>query len=225
MGGVAVLDPLAGSYVHVPAVSAEFMGRARQLRREVEVEERAHDATVEQLMAPVMARFKRHPNRPLRQLMLNETITRWMAMEPSDYRLSINARLDKGSANLREVRLDAGRMRRLDWEGAEEDLGASEIILTVEGNRARIRGRCLVAFSLHGIARRLQRGADGSTEALLHDLHLATEAVSRGPLKIGAGYRITTDEDGGGWRGRVLSVTRANGLRAPVLSIRTWIER
>jgi hypothetical protein len=224
--GVAVLDRRAVEPdLHAPAVGTEFMGRARQLRQEIEAEDRAHDAIVDRLMAPIRARFKRHPNRPLRQLMLNETIARWMAMEPSDYRLSINARLDKGSAHLREVRLDTGRMKHPDWENAEEGLGASEITLTVESNRARIRGRSLVAFSLHSIARRLERGADDSIEALLHDLYLATEAVSRCPLRVGADYRITTGEDGRGWRGRVLSVTAANGLRTQVLSIRTWLER
>ena len=59
----------------------------------------------------------------------------------------------------------------------------------------------------------LQRGEDGSIEALMHDINLVATAAASGPLA-----------PVGGWRGRVMRLTGGNGLSANVLSIRTWLE-
>lgn len=109
------------------------------------------------------------------------------------------------------------------WTGDEPDLGVTEVVLSVGRNRARVQACCLVTFSLHAIARRLQRAADGSVESLLRDIDLAAQAAS-GELTAGAGYKVTTDAEGGGRRGRALMLRDPSGATQCVLSIRTWIE-
>ena len=76
---------------------------------------------------------------------------------------------------------------------------------------------------MHALARRLQRGADGSTEALVADMALVGEAAS-GDAVVGAGYRVRTAPDGGGWRGWVINMAGRDGVPQAVLSTRTWMS-
>ena len=39
----------------------------------------------------------------------------------------------------------------------------------------------------------------------------------------GDGFKVVTDEEGGGWRGRVVRMSSNNGEPLPVLAIRTWM--
>ena len=58
----------------------------------------------------------------------------------------------------------------------------------------------------------------------MHDINLVAVAVSGEPLAAGAGYRVRTDEDGGGWRGRVINQTGADSVTRNVLAVRTWMD-
>jgi hypothetical protein len=112
-----------------------------------------------------------------------------------------------------------------DWQGGmEPDIGVVVVRMEVDRNAAQLVSRCIVTFSLHAVARRLQRHPDGSIEAVLYDFNLAAQAASGG-LVAGAGYRVRTDGHGGGWRGRVINHTLADGSQRPVLAIRTWLDR
>jgi hypothetical protein len=157
--------------------------------------------------------------------MLVDLIQRWRYMPCRNWRLDLDAKLDKARASLIDHRLVAGVMRRKDdpaWVGIEEDLAVIRVELLVDRNRAHLESHCVATLSLHAIARRLQRAQDGSVEALLHDIALAAEGAC-GELTAGAGYRVTTHEDGGGWRGRVIKQTGADKVERNVLSIRTWL--
>jgi hypothetical protein len=150
----------------------------------------------------------------------------WRFMDCRDWRLSLSAKLDKGRASLIEHRLVAGHMRRKDdfaWRGIEDDIAAIAVQLDVNRNAVHIESRCLATLSLHAIGRRLQRGQDGSMEALLHDINLAVVAAS-GDLLAGAGYRVRTDAHGGGWRGRVIRQTGPDRVERLVLAVRTWLH-
>lgn len=206
-----------------PVVPREFYGRARDIRRQIEREDATYDAAINRLTDPVRARLQRFPHRSLRQETLNAVITGWMNTEPHDWRLSIDGKLDKRRASLRERRISAGRLYRAEWNGGDEpDIGVTEVMLTIDRHIVRVHARCLCTFSLHAVARRLQRGADGSLEALVRDIDLGAQAAC-GTLTPGAGYQIRTDEHhGGGWRGRCVRQRGADGV-ASVLSIRTWL--
>lgn len=211
----------------VPAVGAQWLGLARDLRRRVGVEDVLYDQTVAELIAPLKERLRRYPNRSLRPEMLATLVQSWRFMAPRDWRLDLDAKLDKHRLALVEHRLVAGRMRPLDdpgWIGFEHDVAVIRIELRVNRSTAQLASRCVAAFSLHAVARRLQRGLDGDIAAVLHDMQLVAQAA-RGALVVGAGYRVRTDDHGGGWRGRVIRQSGAgtDGTEQPVLAIRTWL--
>jgi hypothetical protein len=155
--------------------------------------------------------------------MLADIVTGWLNLPCRDWRLSCDARLDAKRASVVEVRLVAGTLQREDWDGSEDDLGIQEMHLDVDRARVSLDGRCLATLSLHAIARRLQRHPDGSIESLLHDIGLIATAA-RGALVAGGGYKIRTEADGGGWRGRAI-VQVDKGQRQTALAVRTWLDR
>jgi len=96
------------------------------------------------------------------------------------------------------------------------------VVLLINRSSAHLESRCLATLSLHAVARRLQRAQDGSTAALLHDVLLVARAAG-GELTAGAGYRVRTDEDGGGWRGRAIRQIGPDHRQRNVLAVRTWL--
>ena len=75
---------------------------------------------------------------------------------------------------------------------------------------------------MHAVARRLQRAQDGSAAALLQDMKVAA-SIDHSTLS-GSGFKVVTDEEGGGWRGSVVRMSSNNGEPMPVLSVRTWLS-
>jgi hypothetical protein len=176
-------------------VTPAFYDRAHDLRRSIAAEDSEYDLIVVQLIEPV-----RFPHRSLRPQMLIDLIQGWRYMPCRNWRIGHDAKLDKARASLIEHRLVAGVMRRKDdpaWVGIEEDLAVIRVELLVNRSSAHLESHCVATFSLHAIARRLQRAQDGSIEALLHDIDLVAEAASS-ELTAGEGYRVRTHDDGGG---------------------------
>jgi hypothetical protein len=92
---------------------------------------------------------------------------------------------------------------------------------SIAHNRFNLRSQILCTFSMHAVARRLQRAQDGSDAALLHDMNAAA-SIDHSTL-ADDGFKVMTDEQGGSWRGRVVQMSSNNGEPLPVLAIRTWI--
>jgi hypothetical protein len=83
--------------------------------------------------------------------MLVDLIQRWRFIAPRDWRLSLDAKLDKACATLIEHRLAAGYMRRKDdpnWVGIEEDLAVIHVQLNVNRSYAHLASRCIATISL-----------------------------------------------------------------------------
>jgi hypothetical protein len=206
----------------VVPIGAEYWGKARDFRRRVEREDADYIATLNGLLAPIEQRLKRYPGRKLRPEMLTAFVQDWRFMPCRDFRLDLEAQLERTRCALVERRCVAGTMK-LDpaWENEEPDIAVIEMAALVDGNRFKMRSKMTCAFSLHAIARRLQRGSDTADAAVLHDMNVVA-LVDRTKLS-GGGFKVVTDEYGGGWRGRVVRVTDNDGKPLPVLSIRTWM--
>ena len=118
----------------------------------------------------------------------------------------------------------AGRTQFLeaDWDGEEHDVTLTEISLSIARNRFNLRSQIRCTFSMHAVARRLQRAQDGSDAALLQDMKVAA-SIDHSTLS-GGGFKVVTDEEGGGWRGSVVRMSSNNGEPMPVLSVRTWLS-
>jgi hypothetical protein len=209
-------------------IGAQFWGLARDLRRRVGLEDIAYDAAVRELVTPVRDRLRRYPRRAPRQEMLAALVQGWRFMDARDWRLSIDAKLDKGRASVVERRLIASHLKPIgdrDWNGGfEQDVAVIHVEMSVNRNAAKLASKCVTTISLHAIARRFQRGADSDVAAVLHDINLAGAAAET-ELLLGAGYRVRTDGQGGGWRGRVINHTIEDGSQRAVLAIRTWMDR
>ena len=98
----------------------------------------------------------------------------------------------------------AGRTRFLDadWDGEEPDVAVTEISLSIDGNRFNLGSRIIVHV-LHACRRAAVcpacagRGS-GSRAALLQDMKVAA-SIDHSTLS-GSGFKVVTDEEGGGWR-------------------------
>ena len=211
--------------LHVP-IGAEYWGKARDMRRRIAVEDREYDRLVDVLIQPVKERLRRCPGRSLRPEMLIDLVQSWRFMSCRDWRLSLDASLEKHRASLIEHRLVAGTMRRPDdpdWRGLEEDLACVRVELLDQPQHRAPRKplrRCYQS-SCHcpastACAGRRHRSADARHQP-------AVQAASGEALTPGAGYVVTTHPDGGGWRGRAIRQTGPGGVSQTVLSIRTWL--
>jgi hypothetical protein len=209
-----------------PVVPKEYVGRARALRQRIEAEDDEYAATIGKLIAPIAARRRKFPVRNLRPGMLPAFVQGWRYMDARDYRTDLAARLERTRASITERRVVAGAARSGAWgeDDFEIGVGIDEVTVTVDGNRLDLSSRTLVLFSLHALARRYQRGRDNDDAAILHDLDLAARADPDG-LDAGGGFKIATDAEGGGWRGRLVWLHDQNSAdpRLTVL-VRTWIE-
>ena len=204
-------------------VGAEFFGQARDLRRRVLLEDEQLGRVMHAAMAPIYERLRRYPERALRPELLVELARRWRAA-PGVFRLGFDVQHDRTMAVLTERRLSAGKMERLDdpeWHGTEQ---AIAIVLTeflAWKAKTKMRETPLALFSLHAIARRLQRAAALCTDAMLiSDMALVGE-VDVASIGIGEGFIIHTAD--GGWRGRVVRHTRDDGEIQRLIAVRTWL--
>ena len=216
-----MLDQLA---VRAVPVGAEFFGKARDLRRRVAHEDAKFFPAINRLIAPIDARLRKFPERKMRPEMLSDLIQSWRFLDCRDFRLNLDAKLERTRCTLVERRVFAGRTRFLDadWDGEEPDVAVTEISLSIDGNRFNLGSRILCTFSMHAVARRLQRAQDGSDAALLQDMKVAA-SIDHSTLS-GSGFKVVTDEEGGGWRGSVVQMSSNNGEPMPVLSVRTWLS-
>jgi hypothetical protein len=203
------------------SITAEARGKARDLRRRVEREDGTYIATVHAVVEPVRDRLRRFPRRHVRPQMLIDLVQQWRFMPCRDYRLDLEAQLERKRLALVERRLVAGQMKLEGWPDAEPDIGIGEVALLIDGAHIRVQTRTVCAFSLHAVARRYQRNPDGDDAAMLFDMDVVAR-IDQAALS-GGGFKVTTHQDGGGWRGRVVRVQDRDGERVPVLSIRTWM--
>ena len=120
---------------------------------------------------------------------------------------------------LTERRLYAGKVRRIDDPlSSEDDIAVNEVELVAHKSRGvLLKSRCLCTFSLNAVARYMQRTGTADEEELLRDMDpVATADGER--LVAGAGFKVATDANGGGWRGRAILQDGRS-----VIAIRTWL--
>jgi hypothetical protein len=189
----------------------EFIGLARTLRNKV-VKARAVGAG-DRLIKPFQPRpeFTPFPSHRLLYRLARD----WDRL-PTVGRLSSIASLREGRLQLAELRVIPARIRFEGWDDDELALSLRSIA-AICAPPAFTASRTLIAdVGLHALARRFERGADRSEEAVLHDLApLARE--HRGIAEHGGEFAIPATS-GGRWIG---SVTIVKGAR--VLAVRTFI--
>ena len=154
-------------------IGAAHWDLARDLRRRIAADDEAYLRAVDAISQPVIERLRRYPGRSLRPAMLADFVQQWISTEHRLYRLDLHAKLERVRATLTERRLCASKVRRVDDPlSSEDDIAANEIELIVDRADVRLQSRCVCTFSLHAVARYMQRTGTADDERLLHDMDL-----------------------------------------------------
>ncbi len=204
-------------------VLCEHAGLARDLRRRVAAEERELAIVFTAAMEPIKDRLRRYPGRSLRPELLTDLARRWRAA-PAVFRLSFDVKRDRNACVITEVRLSAGSMERLNdpaWNGMEPTIAIilNEFLAWKEKTKLRERPRAL--FSLHAIARRLQRDPRCDDAVLISDMALVAK-IDVANIGHEEGFVIHTRE--GGWRGRAVRNKTRDGEVQRLIAVRTWMS-
>jgi hypothetical protein len=205
-------------------LSAECVGRARDFIRRVTAEEAQFLRQYIALLRPAKERHARYPGRKIRPEMLAELGRRWRYQLPAKFRISFLAHTTNAKGSIIERRLGIGHMERVDdpdWTGHEDGVWIIEARFIAGNDGARSHHVLLANFSLHAIARWYQRsGRAGDAE--LMDAMSVVANLDLAKLEGGGGMKITTDTDGGGWRGQPAMVEDGE-MKHQVVTVRTWL--
>jgi hypothetical protein len=179
----------------------EFVGLARQFRSRVVAAERAFVDDIEPMVAPLRPRERFTP--VPRQVVVRILGRTWRYRGPLG-RLDLVARYDNPRLDLIDIRLADAKVICDAWVGDDEP--ALAVVLHHVGIAPpaplRESATMLASLGLHALARRYQRGADRSDDAIKADL-LALAHAAPGAVIDGGGFEIATPS-GGCWIGAVV---------------------
>jgi hypothetical protein len=197
-------------------VPAEFVGRARDLRRRLAATEVILEPAMHRALAPLQRRLQRHPI--IRKETLIDAIRAWHAL-PAFGRIRSSIDTSNRRAPLfDDLRVCPGRYRDIGWaEGDFEDAVAVVLIsASVVGRDMVIAAHPIVTASLHAIARKFERGrsAEAALLAELGELALCNFAAI-----ADAGGDFSHAVAGGHWLGHVVEGKKGE----VVVSLRTFL--
>jgi hypothetical protein len=197
-------------------VSREAIGRVRDLRRRIGAEDQAFVTAAARLTLSVRQRLKRHPTRNFRPETLAAIERSWHRDLPADYRISCRSELARDSLTITDTAVCAAVLEENSWGQDEPSLVISTGVLDLHRGHANFTSTITAVFSLHGLARRLQRSRATTDQELLDDVALLA-GHSADEVAEDAGFAIHTA--GGTWRGRCVMLQQ----RGRVLAVRTWL--
>lgn len=202
---LAVLEP-------PPFVPREFLGMAREFRNVLVAEDPGAGEQQNAIAAGLRARL---PKGSLpRPEALKAAAKAWREV-PATGRLQLEIELSIRRLVIRELRVGAADNRFPGWKEWED----SFVILLTGFSLVRwnfqYHYEMLASISLHGLARRFQRGADNSTDAVVADI----SALATSTPECTAPGRFEVRVADGRWAGRVVPVRDG----APVLAARTFL--
>ena len=151
---------------------AEFLGLARALRWRVAAVDTQVDLVVKKVVSRLQERVRRHPRRPVREGALIDLERFWRASMPTYAQIgSCISIADRWEPTFTTMRCSAVRFSTDLWGGQGAD-GLTISLVTVRVRQGRVTAdpTILGACSLHSLARRIERGADRSDEAVFEDL-------------------------------------------------------
>ncbi len=209
-----------------PTVPTDCYHRARRFWRELNTTDAQFKIELDSILAPVAERYKTARN-PRREQLLG--FRREWEQLPSFGRLGIKSKATRHADNcpLPKRGISCGDMKYSRWtEGPKEiTFGVELFTFTADKKRWTMIAECLATFSLHAIARRIERGRDTSYQAIIADL---TTLVAAYDYIMAAPYPAMTFEvptaDGGRWIGECVSADFVDGRpQRKVMAVRTYL--
>jgi hypothetical protein len=205
-------------------VPPEFTGRARQLRDAIAGEDRATGELTRALSERLLSRYRRGNHVPRRDVLCG-VADEWRRTLPPRSRLAIEVDLNarRKSLAIKEMRVTTSRYQPETWATAEKGLIVGLTMLEVWPLHCHFDVFSLAHVGLHGLARRLQRGVDGSEAAVMDDLRALGQAHhGLADLPAGSEFRVSLDH-GGVWVGTVEPVLDPRIGYDRALAVRTYM--
>jgi hypothetical protein len=197
-------------------VPAEFMGRARDLRRRIAASEGSVEPAMHRLLAPIARRLQHNPT--IRPGTLTDVQSAWRSLGGMGRVRCSTDITNRRRPEFSDVRIRPGIYRGLEWHGDyEPGLAVMLITASVSGADLVLSAWTIAVASLHAIARRYQRGS-GTTDAKV--LEEIGQLALGFPTIAPDGGDFTFPVSGGLWCGHVVE-TRNNQV---VLAARTFID-
>jgi hypothetical protein len=202
------------------ALPVEYVGLARQLRRNLIAAGAASKAAIDNVLAPLIGELARRGT--MRVPTISASMRAWRLEVPAEHRVAFNVTMRGGRAHLRELLFLASQSNKPTWEpDSWEDgivLTALRVMLAAP-RKMTMEERDLSTFSLHAIGRRFQRGenaSDRTADAVKRDV---AALAAHDPDTMPAGD-FSIPISGGWWCGQIVTI---EGKRA--LSVRTYFDR
>jgi hypothetical protein len=194
-------------------VPAEFVGLARQFRREVMEDDRLVDAALARIATPLRRRLAKKPG--LRPAMGHDTARAWTTLMPPTFRFDMATELGRSCLSISELRLTGSRWRSGGWANDEPGVSVLLLSLGTGTGKVAVEVRPVATLGLHALARRYQRGEGRDHPDIMRDLaYLATPpAGSADAVATGSGF----------WLGGVVWADDDCGRRIRLRSVRTFI--
>jgi len=204
-------------------VPAEFAGQARVLRDAIAAEDQAAGELIRALGARVKARLRRGNAIPRVDTIVG-VADEWQRNLPQRGRLLLEVDLNKRrkALTIRELRLTGSVFQPLAWASAERGLILNLTVLQAQPFLCQLQMYTLAHVGLHALARRLQRGADVSEDAIKRDLRLLGQA-HRDLADRPDGSAFAVAVPGGAWRGDVQLVHDPHVGYDRALAVRTFM--
>lgn len=198
-------------------VPVEFVGKARDFRRRVAAENTRYLTASRQLVQPIEARLRRHPDRGLRHETLAQLAREWRQNMPQEFSLSLDIAWQRAGVTISETRIAAADYRDDTWQDGHNEpqvcLGRVSAILN--RREARVVFRVPAIVSLFALTQWLRWNQPDDDAALIGDL---AQLAGFDADAVPADSQVSVK----GWRGRCVVCEVRDRVAERVAVIRTW---
>jgi hypothetical protein len=216
----------AGPWKTDSNVSTEARGLARDFMRRAHQEFNQSELFIGSIWdATVAARWKRAPHSRMRPDVWRAFAYRWQHEAPQAFRVDFEAQMNGRRGWVRETKFAIIEMRdpdNPDWKGKEDGVAVVARQAVLDKSMRIEMPVVLARFSLHALARRIERGRDD--RVLMADMAVVLTA-DWSDVPHGLGYEYVDPDKGFGWRGYI-SLWRPDTAKPPtehkLFNVRTF---
>jgi hypothetical protein len=200
-------------------VSADYRGLARRFRDDVRATDARMDRVVATIIAPLLARLRRHPR--LREEQIAIAAKLYARDVPAAFRISETVEVcgDRAHFSISEVRFTATWMNSTEWidtAALEPGIAVVRYALALVNGRLEKHWTPSALVSMHGLSRWFERTGLRDHAALMRDLAvLASSADESEKVRtVGGGY----------WLGATETMGGTDRVTARARNVRTWVD-
>ena len=157
-------------------ISFEALGQARAFLMRLRAESDAHADFINSCKQVLAARVKRHPDRWLRTIDVNDFVRQWRSLPDQRYRIAFSDDRKRKHGCVIEIRIGHFSMIAVDddnektWTNYENNASIEFISLELQKHSFAIECHKHCVFSHHALARRIQRGRQVDDARLKADI-------------------------------------------------------